>query len=71
MPVRKRLADRVARGHSQAGDGNDRSLANRQLRIIGNGVVPQQGVAALRLLTAVAAFPGLPPGRVLTSRAAA
>jgi DNA (cytosine-5)-methyltransferase 1 len=33
-----------------------------QLRIIGNGVVPQQAAAALRLLIDAAALPGPPDG---------
>ena len=33
-----------------------------QLRIIGNGVVPCQAIAALRLLTGLAAVPGAPAG---------
>jgi hypothetical protein len=33
-----------------------------QLRIIGNGVVPQQAAAALRLLIDAAALPGRPGG---------
>jgi hypothetical protein len=42
-----------------------------QLRIIGNGVVPHQAAAALRLLTEAAAVPGVPPRAVTSMRAAA
>jgi DNA (cytosine-5)-methyltransferase 1 len=42
-----------------------------QLRIIGNGVVPHQAAAALRLLTGIAAVPGAPPGTGTGMRAAA
>ena len=42
-----------------------------QLRIIGNGVVPHQAAAALRLLTAAAAVPGVPPRAGTSMRAAA
>ncbi len=42
-----------------------------QLRIIGNGVVPRQATAALRLLTGLAAVPGAPPGTGTSMRAAA
>jgi DNA (cytosine-5)-methyltransferase 1 len=42
-----------------------------QLRIIGNGVVPHQAAAALRLLTQIAAVPGAPPGTAASTRAAA
>ncbi len=42
-----------------------------QLRIIGNGVVPSQAAAALRLLTGLAAVPGAPPGTGTGMRAAA
>ena len=42
-----------------------------QLRIIGNGVVPGQAAAALRLLTGLAAVPGAPPGTGTGTRAAA
>jgi hypothetical protein len=42
-----------------------------QLRIIGNGVVPHQAAAALRLLTGIAAVPGAPPGTGTSMRAAA
>ena len=34
----------------------------RQLKIIGNGVVPQQAVLALRLLISAAAIPAVPAG---------
>ena len=34
----------------------------RQLKIIGNGVVPQQATAALRLLIGAAAVPAVPDG---------
>ena len=34
----------------------------RQLKIIGNGVVPQQAAAALRLLIGAAAVPAVPDG---------
>jgi DNA (cytosine-5)-methyltransferase 1 len=34
----------------------------RQLKIIGNGVVPQQAAAALRLLIGNAAIPAVPDG---------
>ena len=42
-----------------------------QLRIIGNGVVPHQAAAALRLLAGLAAVPGAPPGAGTGMRAAA
>jgi DNA (cytosine-5)-methyltransferase 1 len=42
-----------------------------QLRIIGNGVVPHQAAAALRLLTEIAAVPGAPPATDTGMRAAA
>jgi DNA (cytosine-5)-methyltransferase 1 len=42
-----------------------------QLRIIGNGVVPGQATAALRLLTGLSAVPGAPPGTGTGMRAAA
>jgi DNA (cytosine-5)-methyltransferase 1 len=42
-----------------------------QLRIIGNGVVPHQAAAALRLLTGIAAVPGAPPMTGTSMRAAA
>ena len=42
-----------------------------QLRIIGNGVVPHQAAAALRLLAEIAAVPGAPPASVTGMRAAA
>ena len=43
-----------------------------RLRIIGNGVVPHQAAAALRLLAGLAAaVPGTPPGDATGSRAAA
>ncbi len=42
-----------------------------QLRIIGNGVVPHQAAAALRLLTGIAAVPGAPPATGTGMRAAA
>jgi len=42
-----------------------------QLRIIGNGVVPHQAAAALRLLTKTAAVPGAPPEPGTSMRAAA
>jgi DNA (cytosine-5)-methyltransferase 1 len=42
-----------------------------QLRIIGNGVVPHQAAAALRLLAQIAAVPGAPPGTAAGMRAAA
>ena len=34
----------------------------RQLKIIGNGVVPQQAAVALRLLISAAAIPAVPAG---------
>jgi len=34
----------------------------RQLKIIGNGVVPQQAALALRLLISAAAIPAVPAG---------
>jgi DNA (cytosine-5)-methyltransferase 1 len=44
----------------------------RQLKIIGNGVVPHQAAAALRLLAGLAAaVPGMPPGDAAGRRAAA
>jgi len=42
-----------------------------QLRIIGNGVVPHQAAAALRLLAQAAAVPGVPPRAGTGMRAAA
>ena len=42
-----------------------------QLRIIGNGAVPHQAAAALRLLTEIAAVPGAPPPAGTGMRAAA
>jgi len=42
-----------------------------QLRIIGNGVVPHQAAAALRLLIQAAAVPDAPPGTGTSTRAAA
>ena len=42
-----------------------------QLRIIGNGVVPHQAAAALRLLITAAAYPGVPPRTGPGMRAAA
>jgi len=42
-----------------------------QLRIIGNGVVPHQAAAALRLLARAAAVPGMPPRAGTSMRAAA
>jgi DNA (cytosine-5)-methyltransferase 1 len=42
-----------------------------QLRIIGNGVVPHQAAAALRLLTRAATVPGTAPGTGIEWRAAA
>lgn len=42
-----------------------------QLRIIGNGVVPHQAAAALRLLIQTAAVPGAPPGAATGMGAAA
>jgi DNA (cytosine-5)-methyltransferase 1 len=42
-----------------------------QLRIIGNGVVPHQAAAALRLLAEIAAVPGAPPASVTGMRAVA
>jgi hypothetical protein len=42
-----------------------------QLRIIGNGVVPQQAAAALRLLAEMAAVPGAPPAPGTGMRATA
>ena len=42
-----------------------------QLRIIGNGVVPSQAAAALRLLTGLAAVPGAPRATGSGMRAAA
>ena len=42
-----------------------------RLRIIGNGVVPQQAAAALRLLTEIAAVTGTPPATGTGMRAAA
>jgi DNA (cytosine-5)-methyltransferase 1 len=42
-----------------------------QLRIIGNGVVPHQAAAALRLLAGIAAVPGAPPQAGTSMRAAA
>jgi alanine dehydrogenase len=42
-----------------------------QLRIIGNGVVPHQAAAALRLLIQAAAAPGAPPRAGTSMRAAA